>query len=222
MVVAIDLSRVGHERNGAMGTRTARTRAEATIRVVPANDASWSDLQKIFGVRGFASRCWCQRYKIRDFCESDVPEGERAERMHEQTGCDDPDAPTTSGLVAYVDGEPAGWCAVEPRTEYERLLVNRIPWAGRHEDKADPDIWAVVCFFVRAGFRKRGVGRALARATVDFARERGAKAVEGYPMVTKDVLVGELHVGTPDMFAAAGYREVNRPAARRAVMRIDF
>jgi GNAT superfamily N-acetyltransferase len=37
----------------------------------------------------------------------------------------------------------------------------------------------------RAGFRRRGISRALARAAVDFARERGVRALEGYPMITQ-------------------------------------
>jgi hypothetical protein len=57
---------------------------------------------------------------------------------------------------------------------------------------------------------------------VDFARERGARAIEGYPMITKDALSGELHVGTEGVFVAAGFTEVNRPTVRRVVMRIDF
>ena len=83
-------------------------------------------------------------------------------------------------------------------------------------------MWAVTCFFVRAGFRTRGVSRALAAAAVDFARAGGARAVEGYPIVTKDVILEELHVGTAGVFAAAGLAEVSRPTLRRVVMRIDF
>jgi GNAT superfamily N-acetyltransferase len=149
----------------------------------------------------------------------------RGARLHEQTGCGDPDAPTTSGLVAYLDGEPAGWCAVEPRTVYLHLLNRRVPWAGRAEDKTDDGVWAVTCFVTRTGFRHQGVSRALARATVDFARDRGARAVEGYPMITqpgKDITWGELHVGSRSIFAAAGYAEVSAPTTRRVVMRIDF
>ena len=77
----------------------------------------------------------------------------------------------------------------------------------------------------RAGFRRRGVSRALARAAVDFARERGARALEGYPMLTepgKEITWGELHVGSHTIFAAAGFAEVNRPSKRRVVMRIEF
>jgi GNAT superfamily N-acetyltransferase len=194
------------------------------ITVVPANEASWEDLQSVLGTRGQGSRCQCQRYKLQPR-ESFVsfPAEERAHRLREQTDCGHPETTTTSGLVAYLDGEPVGWCAVEPRTAYPSLLRNgRVPWAGRAEDKTDESVWAVTCLFTRAGYRRRGVSRALARAAVDFARGRGARAVEGYPMTTKNAIEEELHVGTEGVFAAAGFVEVNRPTLRRVVMRIDF
>ena len=46
---------------------------------------------------------------------------ERAWRLRVQTGCGNPESSVTSGLVAYLDGEPVGWCAVEPRSAYPRL-----------------------------------------------------------------------------------------------------
>ena len=194
------------------------------IAVVPANEASWEDLQTIFGTRGAASTCQCQRYKLRRReAFRSFPAEERAQRLREQTDCGHPESDTTSGLVAYLDGEPVGWCAVEPRTAYEGLVRNnRVPWEGRGEDKADDSVWAVTCLLTRVGFRKRGVSRALARAAVDFARERGARAVEGYPMITKNVILEELHVGTESVFADAGFTVVSRPTPRRVVMRIDF
>jgi hypothetical protein len=66
---------------------------------------------------------------------------------------------------------------------------------------------------------------ALARAAVTFARERGARALEGYPMITepgKEVTWGELAVGKQSIFAAAGFSEVTHPTLRRVVMRIEF
>ena len=189
------------------------------MRIVPANRARWEDIQTVFGTRGPAARCQCQRYKLRPReAFAKFPVEEREHRLRVQT-----DETPTTGLLAYLDGEPVGWCAVEPRNRYEGLLRNnRVPWEGRDEDKADDTVWAVTCFHVRAGFRKRGVSRALAAAAVDFAREGGARAVEGYPMVTKDVILEELHVGTEGVFAAAGFTEVSRPTLRRIVMRIDF
>ena len=93
------------------------------------------------------------------------------------------------------------------------------------EDKADDGVWAVTCFVTRNGFRRRGVSRALAHAAVEFARSRGARAVEGYPIITRpgqEFSWGELYVGSRSIFADAGFAEVSRPTPRRAVMRIDF
>jgi GNAT superfamily N-acetyltransferase len=196
----------------------------SVISIVPANEAHWDDLRAIFGTRGAGSRCQCQRYKLKPR-ESfgSFPAEERAERLREQTDAGHPASGTTSGLVAYLDGAPAGWCAVEPRTAYDGLRrVFRVPWDGRDEDRADSSVWAVTCFFTRAGFRKQGVSRALARAAVDFARAGGARAVEGYPINTTKVIEEELHVGTVSVFADAGFAEVSRPTLRRVVMRIDF
>jgi hypothetical protein len=56
-----------------------------------------------------------------------VDDQECADRLRKQTACGQPKAGHTSGLVAHLDGEPAGWCAVEPRTVYKRLLRTRYP-----------------------------------------------------------------------------------------------
>jgi GNAT superfamily N-acetyltransferase len=200
---------------------------DAAICFVPANAASCDDLQAVLGTRGDPSRCQCQRYKMRPGESwASVGAEQLALRLRGQTHCGHPEAGTTSGLVAYLAGEPVGWCAVEPRSAYPRLLRDsRVPWVGRAEDKTDDSVWAVTCFVTRAGFRRRGVSGALARAAVDFARARGARAVEGYPMLTepgKEITWGELHVGSRSIFAGAGFAEVGRPTRRRVVMRIDF
>jgi GNAT superfamily N-acetyltransferase len=205
-------------------TDTATT-PEVTI--VPANEASWEDLQAVLGTRGDPRRCQCQRYRMQ-FRESWASVGveELSFRLRQQTDCGHPESKTTSGLVAYLGDEAVGWCAVAPRAAHARLLRNtRVPWEGRAEDKTDDSVWAVTCFVTRAGFRRRGVSRALARATVDFARKRGARALEGYPMTTQpgqEITWGELHVGSRSIFEAAGFEEVSHPTLRRVVMRIDF
>jgi GNAT superfamily N-acetyltransferase len=194
------------------------------ISIVPANRARCEDLDKIFGTRGAAATCQCQRYKLEPRESfSNFPTEERAHRLRMQTECGNPSSDTTSGLVAYLDGEPVGWCAVEPRTAYTGLVRNnRVPWEGRDEDKTDDTVWAVTCLFARAGYRRRGISRALARAAVDFARDRGARALEAYPITTTNVISEELHVGTKSVFADAGLAEVSRPTKRRVVMRIDL
>ena len=125
------------------------------------------------------------------------PAEERGARLRQQTEVGHPESDSTSGLVAYLDGEPVGWCAVEPRSHYEGLVRNnRVQWQGRAEDMADDSVWAVTCFFIRRRLRKHGVSRELARAAVSFAGDRGARAIEGYPITTKNVIMEELLVGT--------------------------
>jgi GNAT superfamily N-acetyltransferase len=194
------------------------------LRVVPANQATWEDLQQVFGTRGAGYRCQCQRYKLAPK-ESfgSVPVEDRAFRLRQQTDCGHPDSGETSGLVAYLGDEPVGWCAVEPRPAYVGLTrVFRVPWEGRNEDRTDETVWAVTCLFTRAGFRKRGVSRALARAAVDHARAGGARALEAYPITTTTVIQDELNVGTVATFAAAGLTQVSQPTPRRVVMRVDL
>jgi GNAT superfamily N-acetyltransferase len=167
------------------------------LTIVPANEASWDDLIAIFGTTDYPGRCQCQRFKIPGWFWRDSTQEQRTALHQAQTASGEPGAAATSGLVAYLDGQPAGWVAVEPRTAYPKLRTSRVVWAGRDEDKDDDRIWAVTCFAVRKGYRGRGLTYPLARATIDYARQRGARALEAYPMIT-------------------------HPTARRVVMRIDF
>ena len=193
------------------------------LRIVPANQVAFDDLQSVFGDRGPAARCQCQRYRLsRGESFGAQPVEERQHRLREQTGCGDPEGPT-SGLVAWLDDEPVGWCAVGARSDLNGLTrVFTVPWKGRDEDRDDPTVWAVTCVFSRRGYRRRGVASALVSATVDHARSQGARAVEGYPIVRTDVIDEELHVGTVPMFEAAGFRQVSAPTLRRVVMRVDL
>ena len=195
------------------------------LRVVPASDAPWEDLQAVFGERGDPSKCQCQRFKLGRWEWTPTPVEERRAVMRAETG--EPGAEQTTGLVAYLDDEPVGWCAVEPRTAYPRLLDSRSPvvWRGRDEDPEDDGVWSVTCFVTRTGYRRRGVSAALAQAAIGFARDRGARAVEGYPMRVppgKDITWGEMFVGSASAFADAGYVEVSAPTKRRVVMRVEL
>ena len=197
----------------------------AELTIVPANRASWADLQAVFGTADYPGKCYCQHFKTRDCHWETLTDGQRRERLREQTHCDDPRSASTTGLVAYLGAEPVGWVAVEPRAAYPRLPRVRTVWSGREEDKADEGVWAVTCFTTRKGYRMRGITYALAAATIEFARDQGATALEAYPMITQpghEITWGELHVGSRQVFAEAGFTEVSHPSPRRCVMKIDF
>jgi GNAT superfamily N-acetyltransferase len=120
------------------------------------------------------------------------------------------------GLLAYVDGLPAGWCSVAPREEFGRLQRSRTLKAID-----DRPAWSIVCFFVRGDFRNRGLAAALLGAAVRYAVERGARIVEAYPFDpssggTPDSAV---YSGVVSMFEEAGFREVARRSRTTPIMR---
>jgi GNAT superfamily N-acetyltransferase len=187
------------------------------IRIVPSDEVPWEDVEAIFD-GSEPGKCHCQRYKVKGWMWRDSTHDERVAAHEEQSA-------RGSGLVAYVDDQPAGWVAVEPRCDYAKLLDMPIPWKGRSEDKDDDGVWAVTCFVVRKGFRKQGLTYELAAATVEHARKNGARAVEAYPMVAapgQNVTWGEMHVGARQVFEEAGFAQVTHPTKRRFVMRVDF
>lgn len=197
-----------------------------SIRIVAANEASWDDLQTI--LTGTAARCQCTRQRLGDREWYALPVEQRAAALRDAVGCDEPaldrDPSRTAGIVAFVDAEPAGWAAVDARSAFRRLAGSPVPWAGRREAKDDPSVWAVACLVVRRGFRGRGLTYALVAAAVEHARERGALAIEGYPMLTggAEVTWDELSVGPVGPFLAAGFTEVTHPSKRRLVMRLEL
>ena len=120
------------------------------------------------------------------------------------------------GLLAYVHGEPVGWCSIEPREAFPSLDRSRL--LKRVDDQP---VWSVVCFFVARGQRGRGVTTGLLRAAVAYAREHGARIVEGYPVETSAARISDLSAwhSTASAFRQVGFVEVARPPKTRLIMR---
>lgn len=113
------------------------------------------------------------------------------------------------GLIAYVDDHPAGWTRVGPRAAFPGVTGNKA--LSRMLPADDADAWWVTCFAVGSGYRRSGVGLALLEAAVEFARQHGARAIEGHPvdvaaLKAAKVAPSALYTGTTAMFARRGLR----------------
>lgn len=184
------------------------------IEVLPAT-GRFDDVAAIVGTnKPGAGACWCMSYR-----DSRVSNAERPGYMARE--CETTPGP---GVLAYVDGEVAGWCSVAPRSTYRRLMNSRtIPFLD------DRDAWSIVCFVVRAGYRKQGLMHVLLDGAVEHAQANGAKVVEGYPAETGgdkiDTISG--YVGTTDLFEAHGFERAAETTAHaghrvRWIMRREF
>ena len=181
--------------------------------VRPVDETVWGDLETVFGTRGDAAGCWCQWFKLPRAQSDALTREQQRDRLHEQVTTGRP------GVLAWVDGEPAGWAAVEPFSAYPNLARSPIT-RRRDDDPADP--WAVTCFVVRMEFRRRGLARALLRGAVEHALSNDATVIEGYPVdpeVRPSLSAAERYHGTVSLFRDGGFELIRRPSATRAIMR---
>ena len=122
------------------------------------------------------------------------------------------------GLIAYAGKEPVGWCAIAPRETYLVLENSRV--LARVDEKP---VWSVTCFFIPRPWRHRGVSTQLLKAATKFARQRGARIVEGYPLDPRPgKAMATLAWAWPGMlptFTRAGFQEVERRSPTRPIMR---
>ncbi|MHA7984272.1 GNAT family N-acetyltransferase [Rathayibacter sp. CAU 1779] len=176
----------------------------AAIEVVPAY-GHWDGFYDVVGVKKPGGNgCWCMSYR-------DARSGiDRAAYMRNE--CANEPGP---GVLAYVNGDPAGWCSVAPRSTYRRLMNSRtIPFVD------DEDAWSIVCFVVKPVYRRQGLLHTLLDGAVAHARENGAAVVEGYPVELDaesgdgrvDVISG--YVGSTVLFESAGFERAAPTSSR--------
>lgn len=116
-----------------------------------------------------------------------------------------------TGVLAYRDGTPIGWCSIAPRETYRALERSRA--LARLDDTP---VWSVVCFFVDRTARRQGLTRTLLTVAVDYAVDNGAGVVEGYPVPPGHLYT---YMGSPATFLGAGFTNVTPPGRERLVMR---
>jgi len=188
-----------------------------SIEVRPATE--FDDVATLVGPRKPTSNvCFCLSYRIGSKENVALKGPARAERVRELCHQDPP-----PGVIAYLDDEPVGWAALHPRSETSFARNRLIP----HVD--DLDVWSLWCLRVRPGYRKQGVSHALIEGAVEYARKRGAPAVEAYPVDNdgKKVNLTMAYVGTRGLFESLGFTKAADTESvldgfPRVLMRLDL
>jgi len=181
------------------------------VTIYPLTSSRWSDLARLFGPRGAVEGCWCMwpRLVAGEYRRRRGAPNRRAFRRLVESG-------PPPGVLAYVDGAPAGWCAIAPRHALPRLERSRVM-----KPVDNKPVWSVTCFFIGRDHRGRGLTVRLLRAAMNLAAAHGARLVEGYPTDPRGKRPAAAFVwtGISPTFARAGFREVARRSPTRPIMR---
>jgi GNAT superfamily N-acetyltransferase len=125
------------------------------LEIVAATAARWDDVQELLGTNG-DSGCWCQAWRGLD-AKALAGGRTRQELLLDQIVS----GPPAPGFLAYLDGVPVDWVGVGVRKRLPRLVNSRtIPAID------ELLVWAIGCFRIRPGYRRRGVASALLHEVV--------------------------------------------------------
>jgi GNAT superfamily N-acetyltransferase len=183
------------------------------IEVHPLTPDRWNDLTILFGERGANSGCWCMWWRLSN---KGFAQGNTANKAAFKQIVDEGRVP---GLLAYLDGKPAGWISAAPRAEFARLDLSR-----NYKAIDDIPVWSIVCFYIDRFCRKQGVASELLRSAIAYAASKGAQVIEAYPRPTGPdrSSSSDLYTGTLDMFLSMGFEEVTRRAPNRPIVRLSL
>ena len=189
------------------------TLEELDLSFHPLTQKLWRDFELLFGENGACGGCWCMHWKLRGKAYSEN-KGEGNRQMQKSVV----DAKIVPGLLAYSEGYPIAWVAVEPRSQYPRLAHSRVL-----APIDDQEVWSITCLFVDKKHRRKGIAVTLLQAAVDHAQAHGAKIVEGYPIETKgDAPPVFIFTGTTSAFKQAGFVEAARHSPTRPIYRFNI
>lgn len=177
--------------------------ASAAITVRELTPDLWPALERLFGRNGACGGCWCMYWRVKPGERFEDVKGPTAKRRFKALVMKG----KAHGLLAFVADEPVGWCAVERRVDLPRL--DRAP--SLRVDDAER-VWSLPCFFIKAGWRGKGVAGALLRGAEVFLVKRGAEIAEGYPAkpsTKAKVPAAFAWTGVPAMFEAAGFEHAD-------------
>jgi GNAT superfamily N-acetyltransferase len=191
----------------------------STITIEPAAADRFDDAEHALTGGGDGRSCQCQWWMITNAEFQKLSTAEREALLKREMDAGPPPA-----LIAYVDGEAAGWVRVGQRIPQVRIARTREIAAATAQPLDDPSVWSVSCFVVRKEHRGVGLTAALLDAAVAHARGAGARVLEAYPIdhTAAKHSPNELYRGVLSVFLAAGFTEVARPKPDRALVQLEL
>lgn len=180
------------------------------LRIRPLTPDLWPALEDLFGSKGACNGCWCMYWRIGAAYRK--AQGDKNKAAFKKIVKDGP----PPGLIAFDGDRAVGWCQLTPR--------DKLPWldrAWRLKRVDDLPVWSLSCFYIRIGYRRKGVTSALIAAALKAAKRSKAPALEAYPLDAARTPSAS-STGYATTFARAGFKTIACHTAPRPIMRHDL
>lgn len=188
-----------------------------TLGIKPLTSQRWQDVATLFGPSGAYGHCWCTWWRQPGSAfDAGCANGGAGNHDLLRELTDDGRVP---GLIGYLDGAPVGWVSVAPLDQFGRIL--RSPTL-KPDGSVTAGDWAIVCFWIPRAYRGQGVATELLSGAIAYAREKGARRLEAYPIPTDGAHrdSSSLFTGTLGMFTTAGFSVARQRKAARPVVEL--
>jgi len=135
------------------------------ITAVPLTVAHWEKVGRLFAISSGVAGCWCMWPKRPPGTHKPDREANEAAMKEVLESGQSP------GLLALIEEQAVGWCAVGPRDIYPqyRQATTRVNY------------WAIPCLYVDPTVDRTSIARVLIEAAVALASDNAAVAVDGPP-----------------------------------------
>ena len=180
------------------------------LRILPLTADLWPMFEDLLGRGGPCSRCWCMYWRIGPAYHKRTPRANKSAFQRIVRSGPPP------GLIALLNDEAVGWCQLTPR-----VVLPHLDQVKKCRAVDDQPVWSITCFYVRMGYRKKGVSGALIQAAIKMAKQNRAPALEGYPLDAK-LTPSSSSTGYVSAFLRAGFKVVARHFPPQPVMRLDL
>ena len=182
----------------------------STYTIRPLTPDLWPAIENLFGPLGACNGCWCMYWRIGSLYRKQSRETNK-KAFHRVVRHGPP-----PGLLAFDGDVPVAWCQLTPRSALPWLDRT---WRLKRVDEAP--VWSISCFYVRKGYRRRGVTSVLIEAAIKAAKAAGGTVLEAYPL-DADLTPSASGTGYSSTFLRAGFKIVARRVPPRPIMRLDL
>lgn len=189
-----------------------------TLVVRPLTAARWGDLETIFNAKGcaVARGCWCMYYRVSGKGYLTRPSDRQRTSSKDALKALAAKQPPP-GLIGYQGKTPVGWVSLGPREDFAKLAKSPVM-----KPVDEQPVWSIICFVVPSEYRQQGVARELLAGAIAYARKKGVRLLEGYPVDKDNPSAADASwFGSNRMFNEAGFEEVARRRPDRPVVRLQ-